>query len=88
MTVQEKKRRRIKRKAKRCAAWALLYLFELTVAAVPAAILGAVIIPVAEAQRGYEAMGSEWLLVGIVFWLAFATVHRRVCRKIFEEAGR
>lgn len=81
-------KRRRKRKAQRYAAWALLYLFELAVAADPTIALGAWLIPAAARERGYAGMGGEWLVVGLVFWLAFTATHKWVCKKLFEEEAK
>jgi hypothetical protein len=31
------------------------------------------------------AMGSEWLLIALVFCIAYCIIHRRVCNKIYKE---
>lgn len=58
---------------------------ELFAAAVPSALVAAVLLPFAWWERGYAAMGSEWLLIAVVFCTAYCVIHRRVCNKIYKE---
>lgn len=92
MTMHERQRRRRKerarRRAKRLAAWTAFYGFELLVAAIPALVLAAVLIPATYDARGKAGMGGEWLAIGIVFWLAYTAVHKWVCKRIFEKVER
>lgn len=83
MTARQ--RRRAKRRAQRAAAWALVYLFEIVAAAVPTAIAAAVLIPLAEAERGYSAVGGEWLAIAFVFYISYAAVHNAICNAIYGK---
>jgi hypothetical protein len=42
-------------------------------------------LPFAWWERGYAAMGSEWLAISVVFCIAYCIIHRRVCNKIYKE---
>ncbi len=84
----EKKNTRRKHETQRIVAWMLLMLIEIAAAAVPAVLLAAVLIPMARAVRGYEAIGGEWLAIGVVFCIAYTVIHNRICDKIFEEEKR
>lgn len=85
MTREARRRKRRIRKIKRAAAWTVLIALEIAVAAVPTAITAAIVFPFAYAERGGVGVGSEWLLIIIVFCLAFGTIHNRVCDRIYGE---
>lgn len=85
MTRAERQRRRRKRKIQRVCAWAALIVFELLMAAAPTAITAAILIPLVYTQRGYYGVGSEWILIISVFCVAYSTIHKRICDRIFEE---
>lgn len=85
MTRRIRRRKRIMRKIKRAAAWAVLIAFELAAAAVPTVIMAAVAFPIAYAERGGVGIGGEWLLIIGVFCLAFGTIHNKVCDRIYGE---
>ena len=85
MTKEARRRKRRIRKIKRAAAWTVLIAFELAAAAVPAVIMAAVAFPIAYAERGGAGIGGEWLLVIVVFCLAFGTIHNRICDRIYGE---
>lgn len=83
--VEARRRRRRRRNLCRAAAWAVVFIAELLAAAIQTAVVAAVLIPLANAWRGYSAFGGEWLVVGVLFCGAYCIIHRRVCDKIFEE---
>lgn len=77
--------KRKKRKIKRIVAWTAVYLFEIFVAAVPTVITAAILVPAALRERGYFAIGGEWIAVGIVFYTSYAIIHNAVCDAIFGK---
>lgn len=79
---------RRKRRAKRIAAWVILYAAEVVIALIPAAAAAAILIPWVLADRGYFAVGGEWIAVGLIFYLTYVSIHNIVCSKIYgkEEA--
>ncbi len=81
----KKKNYRHKRERQRIVAWALLMLIEIVAAAAPVMLLAAMLVPIARAERGYEAIGGEWLAIGTAFCIAFTAIHNHICDKIFEE---
>ena len=83
MTV--KQIRMVKRRALRTAAWALVYLFEILTAAVPTAIAAVVFVPWAAHERGYFAVGGEWVLVAFVFFVCYVLIHNAVCDTLYGE---
>lgn len=85
MTRVERRRRKRRREIQRICAWTLLVAIELFAAAVPTAIIAAIIIPFAYFQRGYYGVGSEWLLIIAVFCITYGAIHNRICDRIFEE---
>lgn len=86
MSAKEKRRRR--RKAQRMGLWALLFLAELVVAAVPATLVALALIPTGYAARGGPAMGGESLAIAVTFTVAYAVIHNFVCNKLEEVTGR
>lgn len=85
MTRAERRRKQRTRKIKRAMAWAVLIAFELAMAAVPAAIMAALLLPIVYAERGGAAIGGEWLLLIVVFCWTFGTVHNKICDRIYGE---
>lgn len=83
--TQARRRRKRRQKLRQIGAWTLLLVAELFAAAVPSALVAAVLLPFARWERGYAAMGSEWLLIAVVFCTAYCVIHRRVCNKIYKE---
>ncbi len=81
----KKENNRLKRETQRIAAWALLVLIEIAAAAAPAILLTVILVPIARAERGYEAIGGEWLAIGVVFCIIYTAIHNRICDKIFKE---
>lgn len=83
--TQVRQRKKRKRKAQQIVAWTLIWAVELLAAAAQTALVAAIAIPVAFSQRGYFAIGGEWLLIAIAFCGAFFLIHKQVCDRIFEE---
>lgn len=83
--TQARRRRKRRQKLRQIGAWTLLLVAELFAAAVPSALVAAVLLPFAWWERGYAAMGSEWLAISVVFCIAYCVIHRRVCNKIYKE---
>ena len=46
-------------------------LLHVLMALVPAAIVAVVVIPLAMAERGYWAIGGEWLIAVLVFFVSY-----------------
>ncbi len=84
----EKKKNRRKLEIQRIVAWILLVLIEIAAAAAPAILLAAILVPMARAERGYEAIGGEWFAIGTAFCITYTAIHNRICDKIFEEEKR
>ena len=63
----------------------LVVLAEIAAAMVPTVLLALVVVPLARAERGYEAFGGEWVLIGAVFVVTYSAAHRWVYHKIFGE---
>lgn len=80
-------RRKHRRRFQQIRAWTALILLEILFAAVPTAGAAAVFLPLAYAERGYMAMGSEWLIIAAVFCITYRITHNRVCDKIFGQEG-
>ena len=87
MSAKEKRRRRRRRKLRRMGLWGLLFLAELVVAAVPAALVALTLIPAGYTARGSPAIGGEWLAIGATFTVAYAVIHNFVCNKLEEAIG-
>lgn len=81
--IRRQKRR--KQKIKRARALIILILAEILTAAVPTALLAAIIFPLAHIERGYYAIGSEWFITAFVFCGTFYMIHNKICDKIFKE---
>ncbi len=84
MSRQEKRRRRRRHEARRIGVWTALVLVEMVVAAASAGVVAAIFVPMGYRERGYWAMGGEWLLVGAVFIAAYTVIHKAVCDKLEE----
>lgn len=82
MTKEQARRRK---KFRKIGAWTLLLLVELFLSAIPTVITAAAVLPLAYAERGYAAIGSEWLIIAVVFCAAYAAIHNKICNTIFEE---
>lgn len=85
MTRAEARRRKRKKKMQQIGAWTVLILFELIVSAAPAALVAAIALPFAYAERGYMGIGGEWLIITAVFCFAYNAIHERICDRIFGE---
>lgn len=84
--MNERGRRRRARRKCRCAlAWMVVIAVEVAIAAAPAALAGTLLIPLAYAERGYFAIGGEWLGIAFLFCASYALLHRKVCDLIFGE---
>lgn len=83
--TQARRRRKRRQKLRQIGAWTLLLIAELFAAAVPSALAAAVLLPFAWWERRYAAMGSEWLIIAVIFCIAYCVIHRRVCDKIYKE---
>lgn len=79
--------RRRKQQARRnlIIAWTVLLAAELAISAIPAALVAAVLLPMALARRGGWTFGAEWLIIAAVFCLTFYAVHNTACDKLMEE---
>lgn len=69
-------------------AWMVVITTEAVIAIAAAGLTAMVMIPAAKAERGYDAIGGEWLAIGGVLILTFCLIHRRVCNKVFGERTR
>lgn len=83
--TQARRKRKRRQRLRRMEAWTILILLELLVAATPTIILAAILLPFVYRERGYEAVGSEWLMIAATFCITYSIVHKRICEKIFEE---
>lgn len=79
------RRRKRRQKLRQIGAWIVLILLELVTAAVPTILAAVILIPLAKAERGYEAFGGEWLMITGTFCIAYSMIHKKVCKKIFKE---
>lgn len=84
-TAARKRRLAIRRKLLQIAAWAVIVLAEIAATMVSTVLLALVVVPLARAERGYEAFGGEWMLIGAVFVATYCAAHRWVYHKIFGE---
>lgn len=82
---QAQRRRKRRQRLQQIGAWALIFILEFFTAAAPTTLLAAILLPFARRERGYEAMGSEWLAIAATFCITYSIVHRWICRKIFKE---
>jgi len=64
-----------------------VFVFEISIALAITAVFGAVIIPIAYVERGYYAVGGEWLLLSLIAYLSYALVHERVFNIIKNRKG-
>ena len=79
---------RLKRSTKRAMAWAVIFEVELISAAIPTALTALILIPVANAWRGYSALGGEWLAIGAVFYICYCQIHACICNAVFGKEER
>ncbi len=80
-----RRRRKRRKNLQQIGAWMLLLAVELLITAVPTALLALIFVSLAYAERGYMALGSEWLMTAAVFCITYSITHNRICDKIFEE---
>lgn len=78
-------KKEVARKLRVAAILAAMILTELVLAAIPAGIVAAALVPLAERERGYFAIGGEWLAVAITLCSAYCAVHLWLCKKLCEE---
>ena len=83
--TQARRRRKRRRRLRQIEAWTIIILLELAAAAAPTIILAAILFPFAYRERGYAAMGSEWLMIAATFCITYSIVHKRICEKIFRQ---
>lgn len=70
------------------AAWTAVITMEATAAFAAAWLTALIMIPAAKAERGYDAIGGEWLVIGGVMILTFYLIHRGVCNRVFGTKPR
>lgn len=75
----------MKRILKRIALRTLLVLIKLAISTSLAAGTAAVLVPLAYQERGYEAIGGEWILIVAVFCITYSILHKGLCSIIFKE---
>lgn len=78
-------KRRFKRVIQKIAAWTVLIGFEIACAALPTILAAVILIPLARAERGYEAFGGEWLMITGTFCVSYSIIHKKICDRIFKE---
>lgn len=83
--TQARRRRKRRQRLRYIGAWTALFLFEILVAAAPAIIVAAILLPIAQRERGYTAIGSEWLAISATFCITYSIFHLWICKKIFKE---
>lgn len=83
--IQARRERKRRQKIYRALGWVLVYVFELLMALGAASLVAAIALPAAYKDRGYFGIGGEWLLILLVFCLAYKKIHNRICNRIFEE---
>lgn len=73
---------------KKIAVWLSIILIESIVALLPSTLFAAVILPLAYAQRGYYAVGGEWMIIYCIFVMTFTSVHYLTCNEVFGKDER
>lgn len=66
-------------------SWIAVMAIEAAVAVATAAATAAVLVPIAKAERGYDAVGGEWIAAGMVLILTFYLIHNGVCNAVFGK---
>lgn len=79
--------KRRKRKTEWMTAVAIVFLFEMLITAAAVAVAGSVVLPLAYMERGYWAIGGEWLVLMLVAMAAYTAVHNYLFSRI-EEGGK
>lgn len=83
--AQARRRKKRRQKLLQIGTWAALILFEIFFATVPAGILASILLPLVKRERGYTAIGGEWLLILAVFYITYSIIHWWICKKIIKE---
>lgn len=83
--TQARRKRKRRQRLRQIGAWTALFLVEILAAAVPTAILAAILLPLAQRERDYIAVGSEWLAISATFCITYSILHLWICKKIFKE---
>lgn len=81
----KKRKMRRRKHLQRIGAWTVVFAVELLAAALITTIVAAILLTIAQARRGYVAMGGEWLVIFAVFTGSYAVIHRKICNEIFKE---
>ena len=74
-----------KKKRERIIAAVVVLAFELAVTALITVAVGVVLVPMVEAQRGYNAMGGEWVFLMAVAIAAYNALH--IFRAAYKRKG-
>lgn len=77
--------KRKRRMIKYYAAWTVVYVIEIIVAAAPTIIAAVLLLPHIQMQRGGVAFGGEWILLALIFVLAFFYIDRKFMDWIYRE---
>ena len=76
-------------RAKKILLWTLAWIGviagEAIAATAAAGAVAMVMIPLAKAERGYDAVGGEWLVIGAVLIATFYLIHRKTCNLVFGK---
>ena len=76
-----------KKKRERIIAAVVVLAFELAVTALITVAVGVVLVPMVEAQRGYNAMGGEWVFLMAVAIAAYNALHSYIFRAAYKRKG-
>ena len=74
-----------KKKRERIIAAVVVLAFELAVTALITVAVGVVLVPMVEAQRGYNAMGGEWVFLMAVAIAAYNALHSYIFRAAYRR---
>lgn len=80
-----RKKERLKKRTLQIAASMVLFFSEITVASLAGYIVSLWAIPAAYRQRGYDAIGGEWLLILTVAVTAYTIYHKWLFKKLEEQ---
>lgn len=69
-------------------AWIGVIFAEAVIAVAAAGATAMVVIPLAKAERGYDAYGGEWIIIGAVLLGTFYLVHKKLCDAVFGKRKR
>lgn len=56
----------------------IIFLIDVTVGLICGLISASLILPLAYAERGYFAIGAEWLIIIFVAYAAFSAVNKKI----------